>query len=418
MKTVLKAIWNVLKSNPVMKITAILFAVILWSYVLSETNPDRQKWIENVPIHYEGMEELNENNYMIVGNLADALGTVNVYVSVKQNEVNSLSIKSVDAYVDLSAINDVGECTVNVDVTNNISGITVLSSSTDTVTLNVDYYESKQIPVEVKTTGSVPDGYYASVPEIAPTTVEIEGARTDIGKVASAVCNIDLTGLTEGFNQNMSIDLLDYDGNVLDKDLFPIDLPSVTVKLDVQHMKTVPIDVESSIVGQDEVASGYEVSDIECTPKTVDIAGDAETLANIDSITLAPYTVSGKTVSESIALDYNPPEGVTVLTTEKAQVYITIREVTKTKTYTDVSLETKNLSSGLDTDFNESKVDVTVAAGVSEMSALDRSDIVPYVDLDGLEAGVYSCDVLFEIPSGFTEENFIASPSTVTVTIY
>jgi YbbR domain-containing protein len=276
---------------------------------------------------------------------------------------------------------------------------------------------SKQVPVEMNTIGSVPDGYYASEPSLALTTVEVDGARTDVEKVASAICNVDLTGLTEAYSKNMEIDLLDDDGNIIDKNLFD-NLPSVIVKLDVKPMKTVPIDLESSILGQDEVASGYEVVDITCEPATVDIAGDASSLIGINQIALAPYTVSGKSASESVALDYDPPEGVTVLSPEKVQVYITIREITKTKTFSSISLEEKNLASGLRAEFSQSDVDVTVIAGLSKVSKLNRSDIVPYVDLEGLEAGTYSLDVLFEIPEGFAEENFSSTAGTVTVTIY
>ncbi len=110
--------------------------------------------------------------------------------------------------------------------------------------------------------------------------------------------------------------------------------------------------------------------------------------------------------------------GVTVLTDQKAEVYITIREVTKTKTYKDVAVKAKDLAAGLHADLSNPSVDVTVMAGASAVSRLSRSDIVPYVDLDGYKPGTYTVEVLFEIPKGLAEENFTASVGTVTVTIY
>ena len=44
----LKFIWGLLKNNLVLKIMAILFAVVLWSYVLAETNPVREKPLDGV----------------------------------------------------------------------------------------------------------------------------------------------------------------------------------------------------------------------------------------------------------------------------------------------------------------------------------------------------------------------------------
>lgn len=419
MKTVLKTIWNVLRSNLVLKIMAVLFAVILWSYVLAEENPDRTRIVPDVPVRYEKYDQLTGKKLEISKSLSEELGYVNVKVRVKQSELDYLEKENIDAYVDLSVINEAGDYPLlKIEAKpKNFNG-EVLEISPSTRMLHVDKYKSKPVPVEVKTIGSVPDGYYASQPVLAPTTVEIKGAQTDVQKVASAVCNVDLTGLTEGFSRNMDIDLLDYDGNIIDKNLFD-DLPSVIVKLDLQHMKTVPVDASGSIVGQDEVSTGYEVVDITSVPETVQITGSASALAKIDKIGLVPYSISGTSASESVALDYAPEdEGVTVLTTEKAQVYITIREIMKTKTYSNVSLEEKNLASGLSVEFSQPKVDVTVMAGISKVSKLSRSDIMPYVDLEGLKAGTHSLEVVFEIPEGFSEENFTSSAGTVTVRIY
>ena len=417
MKTVLKAIWNLVKSNLLMKIMAVLFAVILWSYVLSIINPDRTKFVPEVNATYYGDAELNDRHLAVTKSLSDVLDKVTVKVQVKQSDIKLLSNKSIDAYVDVSDINSPGDYVREVEAKlTGLNGV-VIETNPSKIKVHVDWYNSKPVPVTVNVIGSVPNGYYASVPEITPTTVQLRAAQTDLQKVASAVCNVDLTGLTEGFNKNMDIDLLDSDGNIIDKTQFQGELPSVIVKLDVQSMKIVPIDAKGSITGQDEVASGYEVSDIACEPKQVAIAGDAQTLAGISSISLVPYSVSGKSASESVALDYQPPEGVTVLTEQKAQVNIAIREITKTKTFKDVAIKTRDLGGGLNADISPARVDVTVMAGVSAMSRLSRSDIVPYVDLDGLKPGTYSLDVLFEIPKGFSEQNFTASTGTVTVTI-
>lgn len=418
MKTVFKAIWNVLKGNLVLKIMALLFAVILWSYVLAEENPYRTRVIPDVPVRYEKYEQLTDKKLEISKSLSEPLGYVSVKVKVRQSEIKNLKKENIDAYVDLSVITEAGDHPVKVEAKpKNFSG-EVLEISPSTRSLHVDTFKSKPVPVAVNTIGSVPSGYHASPPVVAPTTVEIKGAQTDVQKVASAVCNVDLTGLTEGFSKSMEFDLLDYEGNIIDKNLFD-DLPSVIVTLDVQHMKTVPIDVAGSITGQDEVATGYEVADITCVPETVQITGSASALAEIDKIGLVPYSISGKSASEAVALDYAPGiEGVTVLTTEKAQIYITIREITHSKTYNDVSLEAKNLTKGLRIQYSQPKVDVTVLAGISKVSKLRRADIVPFVDLEGLKAGTYSLNVLFEIPEGFLAENFTSSAGTVTVKIY
>ena len=411
MKTILNTIWNLFRNNLVLKIMAVLFAVILWSYVISEMNPIRTRDLDNINIRYENMDKLTANNLYI----SQILETVDVRVEIRQSEVKSLSDQDVIARVDLGGINSPGEYTRKIEATLPNGLVSVVNPAT--VSFYVDRYDTKAVPVNINLIGSVPNGYHADEPVITPSVVAVSGAYTDVKNVASAVCNIDLNGLTHGYNKSMEIDLLDNNGNIIDKTLFT-DIPSVIVNLTVQSKKTVPVDVQSSIIDQDYVAAGYEVADITCLPASVDIAGDAGKLLGINSISLAPYSVSGKSASESVLLDYQLPEGVSVLTTEKAQIFITIREITRTKTYTNIGIEKKNLSSGLKAKISQGSVDVTVVAGLSRLSKLSRSEIVPFVDLDGLKPGVYSLNVLFEIPEGFSEENFSASIGTVTVTVY
>lgn len=418
MKKILKAIWNVFRSNLVLKIMAILFAVVLWSYVVSETNPERIRDIANVDVRLVGEDMLASNQLAISRTQSDMIQSVNVKVAIRQSELKmlkELNAENVTATVDLSKISSPGEYTRKINAI--MSNGRVIETSPSYVKLVISKYDTKTVPVTVKTIGRVPNGYHANEPIISPNVITVRGALTDVQMISSAVCTINLNGLKEGFNKSMDIDLLDDEGIIVDKTLFT-DVPSVIVELKIQAKKTVPVDVASSIIDQENVAAGYEVADLTCVPEKVDIAGDPSALAGISSISLVPYSVSGKSASESVLLDYQPPEGISVLTGEKAQVFLTIREITKTKTYNDVSIDKRDLASGLRAKLTQTKVDVTVVAGLSRLSKLNRSEIVPYVDLNGLSPGTYTRDVLFEIPEGFSEDNFSASAGTVTVTVY
>ena len=45
------------------------------------------------------------------------------------------------------------------------------------VTVVVDDYVTRDVPVSVNVTGSVPSGYYASEPEISTSIISVSGAR-------------------------------------------------------------------------------------------------------------------------------------------------------------------------------------------------------------------------------------------------
>jgi YbbR domain-containing protein len=398
-----------------LKIMALLFAVILWSYVLAEINPPRERILQDIPVRYQNMEDLTAKNLAISGSLSDMPESVDILVEVNQSDIKYLSDENIEAYVDLSMINSTGERTLRIKTTPR--RVQVLKVYPSEVTLYTDAYVTRTVPVNIDIIGNVPSGYYASIPVITPNVIGISGARVDVEKVESAVCTIDLNGLTQGYNKSMEVTLLDSRGEIIDASLFSGNLQSVIVNLSVLPKKTVSVDAAGAILGQDSLAPGYEITGISCNPARVSIVGEKSVLDGITALPLVPYSVSSASGDIVVLLEYAPPEGVTVLDTDKAEVYISIREKTDVKKYSSVGIRQKNLSARQEAVIDQSTIDVTVLSGISEVSRLSRADIVPYVDLEGLKPGVYSLDVLFEIPDGFTAENFSSTPATVTVTV-
>ena len=415
MKKVFEFVWGLLRSNLLLKIMALLFAVILWSYVLNENNPVREYKMPGIKVEFKNYEELRDKGLYISGSLSDILESVDVYLEVNQSDIKYLSEENVKAYIDLSTVSGPGECTRDINGDTRYGEVT--GKSQRSVTFYVDEYETRPVPVNVNVTGNVPDGYYAATPEISPNVITIAGASVDVEKVASAVCTVDLNGLTQGYNKSVEVHLLDSDGNEVDKSLFSEGVPSVIVNLEVLATKTVSVDVKTAIMGQDELAAGYEIAGITCEPDTVEIAGDPDVIADISSVGLTPYPVSGASTSVAILLDYQLPDGVSVLSEDKAQVYVEIRQILDTKDYSGISIDTRNLADGLSAQLSESRTDVTVMAGMAQLSRLKRSDIVPYVDLEGLGKGQHTVSIQFALPDGLTAENFSADMDTVVVTI-
>ena len=415
MKKFFGILWGLLRNNLVLKIMALLFAIILWSYVLSETNPLRERNIPDIPVGYKNAEDLEEQNLAISQSLSDALETVDIRIEVNQNELKYLITDNYEAYIDLSTISGTGYHTIKIEA--DPAHGEVLSINPSEITIYVDYNVTNTVEVSVETIGSVPDDYWADTPEITPNGIDISGAKIDVETVASAVCTIDLTGLTETYSKSMSVTLLDSDGEVVDENLFADSLHTVIVKQEILARKDVEIDLESSIFGQDNLAAGYVIEDITCDPETVTIVGEKSVLDTISAISLVSYSVSGASEDKTVLLDYNPPDGVIVLSDRQVEVKISIREETTTEDYHDIEILQKNLSSGLKATLDIETVDVYVLATISKISSLDESMIVPYVDLENLEAGQHTLEVKFELPEGFTEDNFSSSVSTVIVTI-
>ena len=415
MKRFLSALWRMIKSNWVLKIMSILFAIILWSYVIAENDPLRTREIEDVTVRYSNTEELSAKDLTISGSFSDILSTVNVKVEVKQNEIRYLSNQNVFAYVDLSVIDDTGD--YDLDITATSSYGEVLSVTPSQISLHIDDLVTRMVPVRVVTSGDVADGYYAMDPVVSPEVVSITGARADVEQVVRSVCYVDLTGRSESFKESVEVELIDANGGTVDSKLFTSSIPSVIVDLEVVAMKSVPVSTDGLLLGEDEIASGYEVSEITVTPQTVDIIGNKSVLDGIDSIGLTPVSVSGTSEDIVRLLDYDLPSGVSLLSEGQAQVYISIKEITDVKTFDRVPVELMNLPKGMSASLDISSIDVSVIAGINKLDQLFKQDITAYVDLDGLSAGKHTLTIMYTMPEGFDEQSVSSTTKQVVVTL-
>ena len=415
MKKFFGALWKLVRSNLVLKIVAVLFAVILWSYVLGETNPVRERDVPNIPVTWENVDSLKDKTLAISGNVKNILDTVNIRVRVNQNQSRLVNEQNVSASIDLSKVNGTGEQTLQVKPKTEYG--TVADYNPREITVYVDKYLEKDVPVSVETTGSVPADYYADPPQFSPDMVRIGGASRDVSRVVSALYTVNLDGLTEGFSRSYEVQLLDEQGGIVDPGLFSTGAPSVIVNQAVQPVKTVEVDVQGSVQGQDSLAPGYELTGVTCEPKRVRIVGDRAVLNTVSSIKLETINVAGYNADQVIPANYILPEGVRVVDSASAQVSVNIREISEQQVYKNVQLKIKNLPSGMTAAAVPEGVDVTVTAGAPRMSKLSRGEVVPYVDVDGLRPGTYSLKVMFELPDGFVAENFVPATAAVSVTI-
>lgn len=414
MKKFFRALWRMIRGNIVLKIVAVLFAVVLWSYVLGETNPVRTTYVNNVPVKWDNVASLKDKNLAISGNLQDILNTVNVRIQVNQNQYKLVNQQSVHASIDLSTLNGTGEQPLKVNWTTDYGSKLEITPSE--VSVYVDKYKEKDVPVKVETAGSVPSDFYADTPVVSPDVIRIGGAMADVSKVVSAICTVNLNGLTDGFSRSYDVKLLDETGAEVDPKLFS-NVPSVIINESVQPVKTVPVDVQGSLIGQDSLAPGYEIISVKCDPESVRIVGDKAALDAVSSIQLTIPSIAGFSADAVLPVEYKLPAGVKVLDSASAQVTVNIREISSQQTYKNVTVKLKNVPVGMTAAVDPASVNVTVTAGVPRMSKLLRSQVVPYVDLDGLGPGVYSLPVKFELPDGFVAENFAPGSATVNVTI-
>ena len=312
--------------------------------------------------------------------------------------------------MNLSNITATGEHEVIITARSAIG--TTVSVSPDHIKVNVDNLVSRSIPVEIDLEGELDEGYWAGDVIYSRNMIDIEGPLEYVSRIDSAKGVLNIDSATSNINKSVLLTLYDNEGNELDADLFYSKLPSVTARMEVLPMKTVPIDVESAIQGKDNIPKNNELVGygVNGTGK-VRIVGEQDVLDAIDSIGIDFIDVSG--VTESIVQDAALviPEGVRLLDDDTVSLYINIREKTDEAMFNSVPINVEHLGRKLNAQLNVEAVDVYLHGRVSLLNQIDRS---------GLEAGVHQVPVEIRLPKEEMKNELtcVMSIDTVSVTIH
>ncbi len=390
-KRFLAAVKGFFTTNLAVKIVALLFAVLLWGYVLTDQNPYRTKTISNVNTSFEGEAELLAQGLCVRGDRSEILGNVTVQVRTQIVNYSALGSGQVNATISLRNISEarVYELPVTASI---MSGYGVVETVTPSVaTVEIDSLVIKSIPVSTKYMGTLPEGYWADMNASSVTTrVEVQGPKKDMDRVKRAECVVDWTGCTSMIYSTFDIILYDEDDNVISSDIVVGTLPSSTVRIPIYPMKEVPIDVMGSLIGADNLAANHELFSATATPVAVHLIGEQSILDGIDSILVDPINISGKNDIEIFEAKLILPEGVRLLEdTSAVSVSVDIRESMAEQVFEQVPVEVIGLGEGLNAQLGIASVDLRVSGRTSLVSILKRSDVKVQVDVTNLAAGEY-----------------------------
>jgi YbbR domain-containing protein len=416
-KDILARIWEAIKSiftkNWGMKLGALLFAFLLWSFVISDTNPPREKIFRDIPISYTNAEELKDKMLTPSIPFSDVLRTATVTVREEASQLQYISESMITVYVDVSPIIDVGEYTLSLQATTMMGD--VVSIQPETVTLEVEELVTRDVPVEVQYIGDKKDDLYYGDPILSENTVKVTGSRSNLETVAKGICYIDINAMEESSKESRQVSLYDEDGNEIPSSLFS-GIPSVIVEVPIYHKKEVPVDLENIRSTLTGVAEGYEVKDIVLTPAAVEVVGAPGDLEEIESVTITPIALDNASADVVVTGSIVLPEHIYLTVPPEIQVQITIAQPEITQTYDAMDVTVKNLGNGLRASLSPESIDVMLTGPQTVVEAITADQLLPFVDLEGLSEGTHTVSVKYENLPDLEVE--ITSPTEyITVTI-
>lgn len=416
----LSALKRFFTRNIALKVIALLFAMLLWGYVLTDQKPVRVKMIADVTTSFDGEAELMAQGLCVRGDRAKALTNVTVSVRSQITNYAYLNNKSVSALISLKNISE--PRTYELPIIPNVSSSLGVAQQVipSTVSVEIDSLVTQTVPVTTSFVGEVPDGYWADMDALSTTArLDISGPKTDISRITRAECIVDLTNCTSSIYSTYGIIFYDRDGNEVPSDIVVGTLPTSTVRLPVYPMRNVPVDAVGSLVGKDNLAANHELTDVVATPPTVRIVGERAVIDEIESIALEPIAVTGLNAAVTVEAEPIVPENVRLLDTEPVSVLIEVRETVAEQSFPSLPIAIIGLPRNAHATLDLEAVDLTISGRISIVSLIKRGDISINVDLTGLEAGTYTLQLQPFVRSDeiTVELTTKLSQSTVNVTI-
>lgn len=326
---------KILIKDTTIKILSVVFAIILWFYVITEQDSVTTKNIVEIPVELINMDYLDRNDLVLMNNV-DGF-KLNISTNAKKSVLDSITNTSVKVTADLSGIKNEGTNQIPINIAGIPDGVS-WKPSLSSIDVIVEPKVSSNLEIKINVSGNPAQGLATMKPIVNPGDVIVSGPLSIVEKIKYADVDIDVSGENSDVSKNLSVRLSDFMGNeVSNVDFQP---KRVNVKVPISNTKLVPIvfDMEGL------PSEGFIVTNTYYYPKEFLITGKPDVLKNIESIKTEKLDVTGMmdSIDREIGLII-PRETESVNGAKAIRINVEIEEIiTKNVVIKDIELRNLN----------------------------------------------------------------------------
>jgi YbbR domain-containing protein len=286
---------NFLRRDWVLRVIALVVAVVVWAEVGGAANPIVTHTYAGVPIAVSG-ESPGQ-----VARLRPSVGTV--VVAGAASVVNSLTPAALSLSVDVSGLRA---------GTRRLPLRARLPSGAAVVSLNPQAVEVTLIPgaafrrqVEVASSGVPAVGNYVAGLEYAPS-VTVSGPRTALRRVVAVRAVVSVAGASATFVQEVRLTPVDAQGRAVAA--VTAEPAAIPVTVQIKSYPSRAVAVSATVTGVP--APGFTVTGVSVHPSEVVVYGPTAALAGITSVAVRPLSVTGFSTGFTRTMPLVLPPGV------------------------------------------------------------------------------------------------------------
>lgn len=381
-----------LTNNIGLKILAVFIAAIVWLAVINVNDPEKTVTIYSIPVTITDEEVITDLGMVYS---VETNQYINVTVTGRRSEVTKLTAGDFVATASLNELSKVNSIPVDVKFRKNSlnNRITINSQSEQTLKIKVEEIKKETYDVSVQFIGDIPNGYLLHSYDTSINKIDVKAPESIQKKIDKVVVNYKLSDSTSDETKKCKVILLDDDDNIINNNNVKLSNKKIDVSIVVYKTKSIGITAEN----MGNVQSGYQLNNISLSPEKVSIAGREDKLSQIDSIDISELIDISNIVADTTEkIDIGPllPDGVYLEGSGQITVTIGVSQLsTKSVSVNAKDISIDNLGEGLELEFVDSSVNVTVRGENS--GSLSEKDMSAHIDVTGLKKGTHTVDVTF-----------------------
>lgn len=388
-------------SKPFLFVVSLLVSVLFWGVlVASDGTLTRLKTFPSVPVSVTGEAALQSRGYIVMDDIAEMIPSVKMTAEVAQANYSRITGSTYNPHVDLTDVEGEGENELKVSFTSQLYG-PVVSCEPESITVRVERFISRRVPVVLEPVGETSEGIYLDVTRLDPTVLTVAGPQSLVSSVSRAVARLDLSTLSpERMSDKASLDveLQDASGEPVTSSRLQITNQSVltdtiTVETELVPVRDIPVDVESLVTG--EPAQGYELVGVEAANESLSVAALQENLDAITSLTTdQPLDITGATADVTGTVRLRRPAAAENVLPTELSVTAHIHQKMLERTLKNLPVEVRGLDeTAYRAVLSSSTLSATLTGSYLYVKALQAEDISLYVDVSGLGEGEHTLPV-------------------------
>lgn len=399
-----------MKNKLVSALLSILIAFGLWLYVVTVISPDSEQTYYNIPVTLQNESILNERGLMITSEIP----AITLKLSGNRSDLNKLDENNINILVNMSGVAAPGTHQLSYDVSYPGSiasnSLTREESSMELISVKVEKRITKQVPVELEFSGSVPEGFIADKENavLDYSFVEVTGPKSVMDLIEKALIKVDLTGRNETLIGEFIYDLCDKEGEPVDVAMVKTNVEVVNLSVKIQRVKELLLLVEVIDGG----GATAQTSSIKIDPEIIRISGSEALLEGLDVLTLGTINLGELLTAQTLNFPITLPEGVTNETgLTEAAVEVKFPDLSM-KRLSISNIIAVNVPEGTEVEMITRMLEVTLRGPKALIDTITEEDVTVTVDFTGATLGTATMRPRITIAS---EYQFVGAVGTYVV---